>query len=177
MRTSEELKMMVRFHDQRRSIHVKPADSDDAVKQACFHIYNLDRTSGSRSFQIQFYLTEYQEFVDLETNEFEFRQLLALLASSEAPPTTDIRWRLRIIETTMNNTRSSSRWNICAVHPSCVSRNSVTSDRHWGHLHLHLLIPTSQWWISMHERSERSRKWKPTNPAGDDATFVYQCIR
>ena len=171
MRISEQFEMMVCFRDQRRFIQVKLTDSNSAIQQACFHVYDLNRSSGSRSFQIQFYQSEYQQFVDLETNELKFVQLLALLASSEAPPRPDIHWCLRIIETTMSNTRSSSRWNKCAIHPSLLSRSSATSDHHWRHLR----IPTSQWCLPTHERS----RWKSKriNPAEYYAIFVYRRSR
>ena len=100
-----DLEMMVCLNDQRRFINVNPADNMRAIEQACFGVYQMKRKTQHQRFQVQFYETQYKTFVDFESNESKFKQLLNLLASSSSPPKPDVHWQLRIIHTVLENGR------------------------------------------------------------------------
>lgn len=101
--------MLACFGNQRRPIKITSNDDINMIQKVIRNSYGL-KENDLCAYQIQYYDSQYEKFVDLYSNSLpDFRELLKRLSSSDAPPKSTKDWLLKIIERSTPSRRKFPR--------------------------------------------------------------------
>jgi len=109
--------MIVRWNYQRREIEININDDLDAIKKGISNIYQLQQVTNLYKYQIQYYDSDYEKFMDLYPASFNsFQKLLNKLLLPEAPPKNSKEWVLKIVPRTTETMRKLNIRKYYLIH-------------------------------------------------------------
>lgn len=112
----QTITMLAWFGNQRRPIDIKLTDDLDTIEKSIKHTYRL-RGHDLGAYQLQYYDSDYEKFVDLYPKSLgAFRKLLKKLSLPNAPPKSTKEWLLKIIERSVPDRRSFSMNDLISYH-------------------------------------------------------------
>jgi hypothetical protein len=116
MENNGENIMVVVWEKQRRQIKIKLNDDLNSIAERINQCYQLKQGNHLHEYQIQYYDSNYQSFMDLYPDSFgEFQQILRKLFSSEAPPRSAKEWMLKIVPKTIQTTSKFDWIKYCSI--------------------------------------------------------------
>jgi hypothetical protein len=102
MTDNEYIKLVASWKEQRRPIMIKINDDISAIEKAIIHAYQLTQVNSLSEYQIQYYDTDHEDFIDLYSDTLNlFQQLLHKLSSRDAPRKSTPAWTLKIVSKTV----------------------------------------------------------------------------
>jgi hypothetical protein len=98
MTDNGHIAMFVQWKEQLRLIQIKMTDDLNSIEKSVIDTYQLKQVNCLYRHQIQYYVANYESFIDLYSDTFtSFKQLLQTLSSPNSPPKSSKEWILRIV--------------------------------------------------------------------------------
>ncbi|UJR36409.1 hypothetical protein I4U23_029132 [Adineta vaga] len=98
MTDNGSISMIVHWKKQSRSIDIKTTDNISAIEKVIVEAFELNQNTSLSKYQIQFYDSNYQTYMDLYPKILpSFQAILCKLLSQDAPARSDKAWSLRIV--------------------------------------------------------------------------------
>jgi len=114
---NQYITMLVCWNDQRRPMEININDDLNAIKNSISNTYQLQQITNLYKYQIQYYDSDYENFMDLYPASFNsFQKLLSKLLLPEAPPKNSKEWVLKIVPRTIETMRKLNITKYYLIH-------------------------------------------------------------
>jgi hypothetical protein len=116
MEDNQYITMVIRWNKQQRPIKININDDLNDIETTIHNTYQL-QVNNLYKYQIQYYNSEYEKFMDLYSADFNlFQKLLCTLLSPEAPPKPAKEWILKIVPKNVETIRKLNIIKYYLIH-------------------------------------------------------------
>ncbi len=106
MAQSANISMLACWENQKRKIVITQVDNLDTIQHTICNVLELPQLDSCHQYQIQFYDTEFQKYIDLFPGSWDqFNQLLYTLSAPSPLPKINREWQLQVVTKTIDFAR------------------------------------------------------------------------